>query len=165
MAKSVLCIGGRGRLDEAAALLLMHLLEESGITARLASATEVSAPNVGKLEITNETIVCLCYLDPGNLARARYLMRRIRHHIPEAKIIAAFWGFGKETNEAAQAMGCEIVTELKDAVEKIRAAALGDPLHGSPVQHQSGEGKERPDAATDNRKPASLAEKLVSIAE
>jgi hypothetical protein len=130
LTKSVLCIGGRGRLDEAAAWLLIHLLEEQGIGARLVASTEVSASNVDKLDITDTTIVCLCYLDPGNLARARYLVRRIRHHIPAAKIISAFWGFNKETSEAAQAMGCEIVTRLEEAVEKIaamRADALDEP--------------------------------------
>jgi predicted PurR-regulated permease PerM len=130
LTKSVLCIGGRGRLDEAAAWLLIHLLEEQGIGARLVASTEVSASNVDKLDITDTTIVCLCYLDPGNLARARYLVRRIRHHIPAAKIIAAFWGFNKETSEAAQAISCEIVTGLEEAVEKIaamRADALDEP--------------------------------------
>jgi predicted PurR-regulated permease PerM len=137
LTKSVLCIGGRGRLDEAAALLLMHLLEEQGTGAQVVTSAEVSASNVDKLDTKDTTIVCLCYLDPGNLARARYLMRRIRHHFPASKIIAAFWGFKKETNEVAQAMGCEIVTELKEAVEKIsamRAESLHDPVEQRSVE-------------------------------
>jgi predicted PurR-regulated permease PerM len=126
--KPVLCVGGRGRLDEAAALLLIDLLEEQGIGARVIASTEVSSSNVDKLDVTDSTIVCLCYLDPGNLTRARYLLRRMRHHLPSAKIIAAFWGFDKDTNGGIQTVGVEIATDLKEAVEMIRAAMQANEL-------------------------------------
>jgi predicted PurR-regulated permease PerM len=135
-AKPVLCISGRGRLDEAAALLLVHLLEENGIGARLIASAEISPSNVDRLDVTDAAVVCLCYLDPGNLARARYLMRRIRHHIPAAKIIAAFWGFKDAENEGAKTMGCEIVTGLKEAVDAISAAIPGEETQSQSIETQ-----------------------------
>ena len=38
MSAIVLCIGGRGPLDEAAALLLVSLLEKADVNARVATA-------------------------------------------------------------------------------------------------------------------------------
>jgi predicted PurR-regulated permease PerM len=163
LTKSVLCIGGRGRLDEAAAWLLINLLEEQGIGARLVASTEVSASNVDKLDITDTTVVCLCYLDPGNLARARYLMRRIRHHMPAAKIIAAFWGFNKEGSEADQTMGCEIVTGLKEAVEKI--AAMRADASGQPAEQQIVEARGRADALISERKTKGRPKAMASDVE
>ena len=162
--KSVLCVGGRGRLDEAAALLLIHLLEEQGIGARLVSSTEVSSSNVDKLDITDSTLVCLCYLDPGNLARARYLMRRIRHHVPAAKIIAAFWDFDKDTKSGIQTIGVEIATDLKEALKVIRAAiptdsALPGLSRDRQAEQQDQPGHE-PDDKNDLFSPAGLVKTL-----
>ena len=150
-------------MDEAAAWLLIHLLEEQGIGARLVASTEVSASSVDKLDITDTTVVCLCYLDPGNLARARYLMRRIRHHMPAAKIIAAFWGFNKEGSEADQTMGCEIVTGLKEAVEKI--AAMRADASGQPAEQQIVEARGRADALISERKTKGRPKAMASDVE
>ena len=116
--KSVLCVGGRGPLDEAAASLLVNILEEGNIGARIIAGKELSGANLP----ADTTIVCLCYLDPGNLARPRYLMRRIQRHMPDAKIIATFWNLPGEKNEVSQTMGCEVATELEKAVEAIISA-------------------------------------------
>jgi hypothetical protein len=53
-------------------------------------------------------------------------MRRIRHHVPTAKIIAAFWDFDKDTNGGIQSIGVEIATDLKEALKVIRAAMPKD---------------------------------------
>src|ERR1700724_1985914 len=42
---AVMCIAGRGSLDEAAAAMLAQLLEKQGIGARLVSSEEVAAAN------------------------------------------------------------------------------------------------------------------------
>jgi predicted PurR-regulated permease PerM len=126
----VLCIGGRGPLDEAAASLLVNLLEERGAEARVLTSSEVSASTIYKLGLASAPIVCLCYLDPGNLARARYMLRRIQRHIPKAKFVATFWGLEDGNDEIAQAMGCEVVTELEKAVEYMLAT---EPVPSMPI--------------------------------
>ena len=115
----VLCIGGRGPLDEAAASLLVNLLEERGMAVRVIASSEVSASAISGLDFGNAPTVCLCYLDPGNLARARYMMRRIQRHIPKATFVAMFWGLQSDSDEVSQAMGCEVVTRLDKAVERM----------------------------------------------
>ena len=87
---TVLCIGGRGALDEAAALLLVSLLEKGDVNARVATAAEASDSGPG--EHDHITAVCVCYLDPTNSARAPYLLKRIKRRIPDATPIAAVFG-------------------------------------------------------------------------
>jgi predicted PurR-regulated permease PerM len=128
---SVFCIGGRGPLDEAAASLLVNLLREKNIPARVVSSTEVSASAIYKLDFSRTPIVCLCYLDPGNFARARYLLRRIRRHIPSARFVATFWDFQSPTDEVTKAMDCDVVTQLDKAVEKILELVPLDPYKAS----------------------------------
>jgi hypothetical protein len=63
------------------------------------------------------------YADPG---QARYLLRRIRRHIPEARFVATFWGLQSGNDEVLQALGCELVTQLNKAVEQILALGTVD---------------------------------------
>lgn len=117
--KAVLCVGGRGPLDEAAALLLMHLLEKAGVPARLASKGDGSEANVYRLDKIDAKTICLCYLDHGNINRARYILRRLKRRNPDATTIAAFWGFPQDGAQASEAMGCNVVTKFDDAIEAI----------------------------------------------
>ena len=102
--------------------------------ARLASSNETSAANVGQLDAAGIKLVCLCYLEPGNFARARYLLRRLRRHMPDAVPIAIFWGYSDDEARASEQIDCEVVTGLEEAVQKIlmvvdperEPAAIGD---------------------------------------
>ena len=116
---SVLCIGGRGALDEAAALLLINLLEKAGVNGRVATANEASETVLNAREDEPIKAVCVCYLDPTNSARAPYLLKRIKRRIPDAIPIAAVFG-----SETAPNLGDEyrVVTTLESAVQAIVTA-------------------------------------------
>ena len=118
----VLCIGGRGLLDEAAALLLISLLQKADVEARLAKPREASEAEPHDSEAIKA--VCVCYLDPANSVRAPYLLKRIKRRIPEAVPIAAVFG-----SETAPHLGDDyrVVTTLDGAVHAIVSAlAAGD---------------------------------------
>jgi hypothetical protein len=106
-------------LDEASALLVIHLLEQNGIGAVLASSNGTSVSGVGELDTAGIKVVCLCYLEPGNFARARYLRRRLRRHIPDAVPLAIFWGYLDDKALAREAIECEVATGLEEAVQRI----------------------------------------------
>jgi predicted PurR-regulated permease PerM len=117
----VLCIAGRGPLDEAAALLLMHLLEEKGIGAKVVASVQFDA-EIRNLDLNRMKTICICFLDPGNFVRARHLLNRIRRRIPGTSVIAAFWGFTAGNSrypEDAKTLSCEIVTRLEETVRQI----------------------------------------------
>lgn len=88
----VLCVAGRGPVDQAAAGLLKSLLSRRGIDTRVISPDEASPANIGNLDASGVTAICLSYLEPQNPANARFLTRRLRKHIPDAPLIAGFWG-------------------------------------------------------------------------
>jgi len=133
--KAVLCISGRGSLDEASAAMLSQLLEMHGIGARVVPREAVTAANLGQLDVTGVQMACLCYLEPGTFANARYLVRRLRRRLPKAKIIAGFWTLTAEQAEqrhALQSTGADlVVTLLQQAVEQVVVAATGIRLEVS----------------------------------
>jgi len=147
----VLCIGGRGPLDEAAALLLISLLEKGNVKARLATAREASEAAPHEHDAESITAVCVCYLDPANSARAPFLMRRIKRRIPGAAPIAAF--LCAESASPPAADGYRVVTTLDGAVQAI-AATLATETAPAPTRPPAREEKVREAAAVIRPEPA-----------
>lgn len=103
----VLCIAGRGPLDEAATAILAQLLQKSGIGARLVGQNDVVRGRLPLLDTTGVEIVCLLYLGPsGTASHLRYLLRRLRLRMPATPITLSFWqseDIADEDDERAQA--------------------------------------------------------------
>ncbi|HLJ22268.1 MAG TPA: AI-2E family transporter, partial [Stellaceae bacterium] len=133
--KPVLCVAGRGSLDEASAAMLAQLLQMHGIGARVVPREAVSARHLDQLDVTGVQMACLCYLEPGTFANARYLVRRLRRRLPKAKIMAGFWTLTTEQAEqrdALAATGVDLVVNLtQKAVEHIVHAAKEIPIASS----------------------------------
>ncbi len=123
----VLCIGGRGSLDEAASAMLAQLLQQRGATSRLVSSEAVASENLFRLDVAEVDVVCLSYLEPGSFTNARYLVRRLRRRLPNAKIIVGFWTLTDDTARQVHALretGADlVVTSLRQAVEQVAPAA------------------------------------------
>jgi hypothetical protein len=122
---TVMCIAGRGSLDEAAAGMLAQLLENNGISVKVVANSAVSAPNIFRLDMTEVHIICLSYLEPGNFTNARFLVRRLRRRIPNARILAGFWTLSDDEakdRNALQETGADlVVTSLAAAMGPIIA--------------------------------------------
>jgi len=107
---SVLCIGGRTPLDEAAAAMLAALLNKHGLKAGVAESGTVSARNIISLDAPKTKLVCLSFLGIGSSsAQVRYLVRRLRRILPSGSIILV----GCWTDDAAGAP----VKALKETAE------------------------------------------------
>ncbi|MEO8301469.1 MAG: AI-2E family transporter, partial [Rhizomicrobium sp.] len=109
----VLCVAGRGPLDEAAALLLVDMLGKYGIHARVVSSDETSAANIRDLTCDGVRMTCVSYLEPGTFKNARYQVRRLRKHMPDVPVMALFWGIGGDHSrhlDGIEATECDIVT-------------------------------------------------------
>ncbi len=96
---AVLCIAGRGSLDEASAAILAQLLLKHGIGARVVPSSAVSAPKLTALEVAGVQMAFLCYLEPGSFANPRYLVRRLRRKLPTASIVDGFWTLKRDEIE------------------------------------------------------------------
>jgi predicted PurR-regulated permease PerM len=123
---AVLCVAGRGSLDEASAAMLAQLLQKHGIGARVVPSEEVSVPNLFRLDVTGAQMAILCYLEPGSFSNPCYLVRRLRRKLPKATIVAGFWTLKTdETGDrnALTATGADLVAvSLRQAIEQVIAA-------------------------------------------
>ncbi|HEX8164619.1 MAG TPA: AI-2E family transporter [Beijerinckiaceae bacterium] len=88
----VMCIAGRGPLDEAAATMLAQLLRKHGLGARVVPHEAVSRSNIIGLDTKGVALACISYLDiSGNPAHLRYLIRRLRQKLKDAPILVGLW--------------------------------------------------------------------------
>jgi predicted PurR-regulated permease PerM len=155
---SVLCIGGRTPLDEAAAAMLAGLLKKHGLNARTAASDAISAGNIVSLQAAKAKLVCLSFLGGSSPAQVRYLVRRLRRILPSGcMILVGYWAddaggatvkalkataeadaFANSLHEAAEIAvdaarrGHELVTPLQPAVAQ-RTSSLIEVLSGRDV--------------------------------
>ena len=124
--KTVMCVAGRGPLDEAAAAMLGQLLEKQGIAARVVPSDAVTTENIFRLDVTDVDMVCLSYLEAGGFTNARYLVRRLRRRLPNAQILVGFWTLTEEAAENRNALresGADrVLTSLRQAAEQVTMA-------------------------------------------
>jgi predicted PurR-regulated permease PerM len=132
--KPVLCIAGRGPLDEAAAMLLVDMLEKYGVGAQVVSSDQASAAQIDTLDVTGVQVVCVSYLEPGTYKNARYQVRRLHKRAVGVPVMAVFWGLGDDHSrylDSIEATECDVVTTgLKETIHHIlifarRAAKSG----------------------------------------
>src|SRR5262249_52401468 len=123
----VLCIAGRGPLDEAAALLLVDMLAKYGVTARVVSSDQTSAAQINDLDINGVRLACVSYLEPGTYKNARYQVRGLRKRMPDVPVIALFWGIGADHSrylDGVEASESDVVTTgLKETIHHVLAFA------------------------------------------
>lgn len=124
---AVMCVAGRGSLDEASAAMLAQLLGKHEIGALVVPCEAVSAPNIIRLDTAGVEMAFLCYLEAGGFSNARYLVRRLRRKLPQGRIAIGFWTLGEEETrrrEALVATGADvIVTSLRQAVHEVGTLA------------------------------------------
>jgi predicted PurR-regulated permease PerM len=121
-AAPVLCVAGRGPLDEAASSMLCQLLGKHGIGARIAPYEAATRGNINLLDIDGVAMVCVSYLDiTGKQAHLRYLLQRLRQRLPMTPFLIGLWPNDdpQTPNWVSQPeLGAEYYTSsLREAVE------------------------------------------------
>ncbi len=117
----VLCLSGRGPLDETAAEMLAQLLGKHGLGANVAASMRASGAEIQGLDPTGIAMVCLCYLElSGNPVRLRYLLRRLRERLPGVLLMVGLWPVDYDSaadREMRQHVGADFyVSSLAEAV-------------------------------------------------
>ena len=91
-ATPVLCLAGRGPLDEAASSILVQLLGKHGLGARIASYEDASRDGVATLDVEGIAMICISYLEiSGSPAALHYLVRRLHQRMPNVSILVGLW--------------------------------------------------------------------------
>nr|WP_244484570.1 AI-2E family transporter [Mesorhizobium sp. Root552] len=76
--KALLCLGGRGEIDDAVAAMLAQVLEVQGAAATSASHVALEPGNVGLLDLKNANTAVVAFLNSRSAAHARYAVRRLK---------------------------------------------------------------------------------------
>lgn len=93
----VLCIPGRGLLDEALAMPLAQLLRREGLSAKAKEAETLSMSKLFALEIKGVALICLCFLEHATPAQLHYATRRLRRKAPGVFILATVFDETRQT--------------------------------------------------------------------
>lgn len=103
---TVLCVAGRGPLDDVLCSILVQLLRKHGLNARAVPNEAASLGAIAGLGASDATTVCVGCLDPGSSpSHLRRLVRRVRERLPDRPILVGIWppGEGAPEDEAARA--------------------------------------------------------------
>ncbi|MDN3278372.1 AI-2E family transporter [Frankia sp. RB7] len=124
---AVLCIGGRTKLDEAAAIMFSQLCRAHGVGSRVEGPEALSTANIFRLETSGVALVCLSYIGMTSPAHLRYAVRRLRRKLPQASIMVGCWAEGvvniEELRETAKAD--LFATSLREAAQIVVSLAKG----------------------------------------
>jgi predicted PurR-regulated permease PerM len=90
--RSILCIPGFSKLDEAAAIVLAQLLRRRGYGASAEQSDAMSVSRFFSLDLTGTELVCICYADRPSNAKLLYAVRRLTKKTKSAHVIALFLG-------------------------------------------------------------------------
>lgn len=119
---SILCIAGRGVLDDAVTAMLEQLLAKRGFGVNRVSHEAGSRANVDRLDASQARLVCISYLEiGGSPSHLRYLVRRIRSRAGNVPILVGLWPEGEAAltdEEIQRTLGADLyVGSLGAAVE------------------------------------------------
>ncbi len=99
----VLGCPARDEVDELALVMLRHLLAGTRCELTIAGSELTSAELVALVRETRPAAICVAALPPGGVARTRYLVKRLRATLPEAKILVGRWGRNGNHHEETRA--------------------------------------------------------------
>ncbi|MCJ2104344.1 AI-2E family transporter, partial [Methylobacterium sp. E-041] len=134
----VLCLAGRGPLDEASSAMLAQLLRKHGLGGRVTPYQAASREGIAGLDLSGVAMVCISYLDiTGNPSHLRYLLERLRRRAPGVPVLVGLWPTGEKVLTDA-ALGREVgadayVSSLRDAVEACLQTATGERTEARPA--------------------------------
>jgi predicted PurR-regulated permease PerM len=120
----VLCVAGRGPLDEDASLMLAQLLRKQGLASRVVPHAATARATIGALDVSGVAMVCISYVAmTGSPSHLRYLMRRLRGRLQQdVPVLVGFWPEGEEIlqdERLRSAVGATYYTStLREAVDK-----------------------------------------------
>ena len=137
---AVVCLAGRGPLDEAASALLAQLLRKHGLGAQVVRYEAASRGQIAGLDVEGVAMVCVSYLEiSGSPSHLRYLMQRLKSRLPGRPILVGLWPAEdtvlKEERVRAVIGADHYTSSLKAAVDAClqEARLRADPQGGGRV--------------------------------
>ncbi|TPI19846.1 AI-2E family transporter [Mesorhizobium sp. B4-1-1] len=99
---AVLCAGGRGELDDAAAAMLAQVLEVQGAEVTRASFADLEPSAIRRLDLADVDSVVIGFLNRQSNQHARFMVRRLKRIKPKLRVGIVLWSeVGNGDAEAA----------------------------------------------------------------
>lgn len=121
--QTIISAGGRGDLDDAAAVIIGDILEREDFDVNDITHDELEAANINKLDLAGVGVIYVSYLDLSSVAHARYLVRRIRRRNARTKIVICFWAEDADKVDGEKIVGstrnCFFVASVEAAIERV----------------------------------------------
>jgi hypothetical protein len=117
--------------------MLAQLLTKSGIGARIVGQDAADRAVIDTLPVEGVRVICLCYLElTGNSSHLRYLVRRLRRHVPNTPIIVTLWptddeAFDDERSRNAIAADLHAASFREVVVACLEHGQQKDPAQGN----------------------------------
>ncbi|UVC18343.1 AI-2E family transporter [Mesorhizobium onobrychidis] len=126
---SVLCAGGRGELDDAAAAMLAQVLEVQGATVSKASFADMDPASIRRLKFDAVDTVVVGFLNRDSVKHARFLVRRLKRAKSALRVGIVFWSDGGDDKETAVKLANDINADFvaHGMVEAVLGALSSDP--------------------------------------
>jgi hypothetical protein len=133
---SVLCVAGRGPLDDISASLLAQLLRKHGFGARVVPHQAVTRREIGTLDATGARMICVCSVElQGTPSNLRFLLQRLKLRAPGAPMLVGVWQDedpALRDEDLRKALGAQyLVSSLREAVvacAKVAGNPIPDPV-------------------------------------
>jgi len=105
---AVLCVAGRGILDEAAAVMTAQLLGKHDLGARVVAHDAVSRERLADFDSGGAMLLCVCGIEfSGTAPPLRFLLRRLRGRLPGIPIVVAPWTDAESNGEHRAVIGAD----------------------------------------------------------
>ncbi len=123
---SVVCIPGRGQLDDLAATMAVQVLCRQGYGARVEANAVLGAG--ARQDFSQVRLCCLSVLEDGSsVSSVRYFLRRIRRRLPNATVVVGLW-HAQGSSAMLDALRAEgpgetIITSLQELVTLCHAVS------------------------------------------
>ena len=143
----ILCIPASHEGDELAALMLAHVLAESGVAASVLSSKLLAGESVEQAVELAPPIVCISSLPPVSTIAARALCKRLRARLPSARIVVGLWQpddveFTARRERLAKAGADETYPDLRRAAVGLAAFAACTPASGTEIASDADRAKQ-----------------------
>ena len=133
--KRLVCIGGRGDMDDAASAMLAQVLEVQGAEASMAPHTTHTARAIRDLDLANVDTAIATFLNASSLVQARQVVRRLKRTRRNLRVGVYLPGRTFDEGEAASIASSIsadfVVNKLTEAIIEGLADAPAVRLKGS----------------------------------
>ncbi|WP_018237250.1 AI-2E family transporter [Ensifer sp. BR816] len=128
--KAVLCIGGRGELDDVTAAMLAQVIRVQGAEVASASHEDLKPGTIRALPFPARNAILVSFLDEDSLRHAKFIVRRLKRIAPSARIGIVFWREdGTPNAEMVEELQADfVVSVISDAVREALSDEAARPL-------------------------------------